>query len=60
MNGTEIKCRRCGMMARLISVEGEVFAARPRLLQIIECPQCGSREQLDGADNKRDAVDAPA
>ncbi len=60
MNGIEVKCGRCGMMARLIRVEGQVFATRPILFQIIECPTCGPREQPDGQDIKRDAVDSPA
>jgi hypothetical protein len=54
MGGAEIICSQCGMLARLIRLEGEVFPVghteKPKLFQIIECPQCGRREQSDGHD----------
>jgi hypothetical protein len=54
MSGADVICSQCGNMACLVSLEGEVFPAkptdRPMLFQIIDCPQCGRREQPDNHD----------
>ena len=54
MSGHEVTCSQCGSRARLLSLEGEVFPTqRPErlmLFQLIDCPQCGRREQPDGHD----------
>jgi hypothetical protein len=64
MNGTEVVCSKCGALARLTSSEGEVFpferTEKPMLFQVIECPQCGRREQPDGHDGYGRAVNSPA
>jgi hypothetical protein len=43
------------MVADLVSLEGELFpqrpGGRPALFQIIDCPQCGEREQPLRHDN---------
>ena len=54
MSRADVTCSQCGTVARLLSVEGQVFPAqptqRPMLFQIIDCPKCGRREQPDGHD----------
>jgi hypothetical protein len=54
MSRADVICSQCGTVARLLSVEGQVFPAqpteRPLLFQIIDCPRCGRREQPDGDD----------
>jgi hypothetical protein len=61
MSGAEVVCGQCGMEAKFVSLEGEVFPVRPTerpmLFQIIECPQCGRREQPDGHDGRGGAID---
>jgi len=51
MSGNDVICNRCGATARLVRLEGEVFHVpsngKPPLFQIIECPRCGQREQLE-------------
>jgi hypothetical protein len=62
MSRTDVICSQCGTVARLLSVEGQIFPAqstqRPMLFQIIDCPQCGEREQPDGHDGIGGPVDA--
>jgi hypothetical protein len=62
MSRTDVICSQCGTVARLLSVEGQVFPAqstqRPMLFQIIDCPQCGPREQPDGHDGHGNRTDA--
>jgi hypothetical protein len=42
-------CNKCGGEAILRSTEGEFFPRRgtdkPRVFQVIDCPNCGRREQ---------------
>jgi hypothetical protein len=61
MNSTEVRCSQCGMIARHVSFEGQIFPAssgeKPALTQVIDCPQCGRREQPakgGGASNSPD------
>jgi hypothetical protein len=61
MSGTGVICSQCGMVSRLVSLEGEIFPSRhterPMLFQVIECPQCGRLEQPDGHDGRGGAID---
>lgn len=62
MNRAEVNCSRCGGVAILLSVEGEFFPIRPKvqpkLIQVIECPQCGRLEQPEG-EEQQDATGSP-
>jgi hypothetical protein len=62
MSSTEVICSQCGTVALLLGLEGQVFPARsserPKLFQIIDCPQCGRREQLDGDHGNGGAIDS--
>lgn len=64
MSGAEVICSQCGMRSHLDSLEGEVFPVRrtdrPMLFQVIECPQCGRREQPDGHDGHGGSIEKPA
>jgi hypothetical protein len=63
MSGSDIKCGQCGMVANVISLEGEIFPTRaterPMLFQVIECPNCGRRDQPDGHDGRGGAIRTP-
>jgi hypothetical protein len=56
MSATEVICRQCGGLARLLRTEGQLFAERmpglPVLFQVIDCPKCGEREQAERRDGK--------
>ena len=56
MSGADTTCSQCGMVANLVSLEGEVFPSRatdrPMLFQVIECPNCGVRDQPYGHDGR--------
>jgi hypothetical protein len=60
MSSDEIKCGKCGTVARLVSHEGEVFPTqpteRPMLFHVIDCPCCGHREQPDGHNGHGGAI----
>jgi predicted nucleic-acid-binding Zn-ribbon protein len=51
MRHTTVHCERCGAEARLIATEGSWLfddsKAKARVMQIIECPKCGQREQSE-------------
>jgi hypothetical protein len=62
MSTTEVICRQCGSVARILSTEGQLFPAGPTdrtlLFHIIDCPRCGKREQPDGHDGRGGAIDS--
>ena len=62
MSTTEVICRQCGSVARILSTEGQLFPARPTerplMFYIIDCPKCGEREQPDGHDGRGNSIDS--
>jgi hypothetical protein len=51
MPGGTVRCEQCGSEALLLWTEGEFSlsapSAKPRVIQTIDCPKCGQREQYE-------------
>ena len=47
MGHQTVKCNRCRAVARVLATEGELFPKgnKPRVIVVIDCPNCGQREQ---------------
>jgi DNA-directed RNA polymerase subunit RPC12/RpoP len=50
----EVECERCGSVAVIKNVEGDLDLGKHKstIILIIACPKCGEREQLEKAQSQ--------